>query len=91
MLLDKDEVPSERQVVRLMRQILDGLVHLHDRCIAHLDIKVRNSFWPASRSYYLHPGNIIFYVGVQFSNLWVKQGKELYSCVLLSVQKFEGF
>lgn len=44
MLLDKDEVPSERQVVRLMRQILDGLVYLHDRCIAHLDIKVRNLF-----------------------------------------------
>jgi len=42
MLLDKDEVPSERQVVRLMRQILDGLVYLHDINVAHLDIKPQN-------------------------------------------------
>lgn len=40
MLLDRDEVPSERQVVRLMRQILDGLIYLHDFNVAHLDIKV---------------------------------------------------
>ncbi|XP_054288552.1 death-associated protein kinase 3-like [Macrosteles quadrilineatus] len=42
MLLDKDEVPSEREVVRLMRQILDGLVYLHDINVAHLDIKPQN-------------------------------------------------
>jgi len=42
MLLDKDEVPSERQVVRLMRQILDGLVYLHEINVAHLDIKPQN-------------------------------------------------
>jgi serine/threonine protein kinase len=41
MLLDKDEVPEERQVKRLMRQILDGLVYLHSINVAHLDIKVR--------------------------------------------------
>jgi serine/threonine protein kinase len=44
MLLDKDEVPEERQVKRLMRQILDGLVYLHSINVAHLDIKVRHFF-----------------------------------------------
>lgn len=42
MLLDRDEVPSERQVVRLMRQILDGLIYLHSIDVAHLDIKPQN-------------------------------------------------
>ncbi|KAJ4431218.1 hypothetical protein ANN_19815, partial [Periplaneta americana] len=42
MLLDKDEVPEERQVKRLMRQILDGLVYLHSINVAHLDIKPQN-------------------------------------------------
>lgn len=42
MLLDKDEVPEERQVKRLMHQILDGLVFLHSINVAHLDIKVRH-------------------------------------------------
>jgi serine/threonine protein kinase len=42
MLLDKDEVPEEKQVKRLMRQILDGLVYLHSINVAHLDIKVRH-------------------------------------------------
>jgi serine/threonine protein kinase len=46
MLLDKDEVPEERQVKRLMRQILDGLVYLHSINVAHLDIKVRYCFNP---------------------------------------------
>lgn len=41
MLLDRDEVPEEKQVKRLMRQILDGLVYLHSINVAHLDIKVR--------------------------------------------------
>lgn len=42
MLLDKDEVPEERQVKRLMRQILDGFVYLHSINVAHLDIKPQN-------------------------------------------------
>lgn len=46
MLLDKDEVPEERQVKRLMHQILDGLVFLHSINVAHLDIKVRHWWWP---------------------------------------------
>jgi len=41
MVLDKDEVPSEPEVARLMRQILDGLHYLHTINVAHLDIKVR--------------------------------------------------
>lgn len=31
---------EEKDVIRLMRQILDGLIFLHDRNIVHLDIKV---------------------------------------------------
>jgi serine/threonine protein kinase len=46
MLLDKDEVPEERQVKRLMRQILDGLIFLHSINVAHLDIKVRHCCLP---------------------------------------------
>jgi len=41
MVLDRDEVPSEPEVARLMRQILDGLHYLHTINVAHLDIKVR--------------------------------------------------
>lgn len=41
MVLDKDEVPAEPEVARLMRQILDGLHYLHTINVAHLDIKVR--------------------------------------------------
>lgn len=40
MVLDKDEVPEERQVARLMKQILDGIAFLHSLNVAHLDIKV---------------------------------------------------
>ncbi|GAB6027126.1 hypothetical protein CHUAL_013860 [Chamberlinius hualienensis] len=41
-LIDEDEVLEEKDVVRLMRQILEGLSFLHDRNIAHLDIKPQN-------------------------------------------------
>lgn len=40
MILDRDEVPEERQVVRLLKQILDGIAFLHSLNVAHLDIKV---------------------------------------------------
>jgi len=43
MVLDRDEVPSEPEVARLMRQILDGLNYLHTINVAHLDIKVRTT------------------------------------------------
>ncbi|XP_066998168.2 uncharacterized protein [Anabrus simplex] len=42
MLLDRDEVPEEREVRRLMRQILAGLIDLHSINVAHLDIKPQN-------------------------------------------------
>lgn len=42
MVLDKDEVPEERQVARLMKQILDGIAFLHSLNVAHLDIKPQN-------------------------------------------------
>ncbi|KAL1138185.1 hypothetical protein AAG570_009877, partial [Ranatra chinensis] len=41
-LLDSDEVPTEGQVVRLMKQILDGIVYLHNMNVAHLDLKPQN-------------------------------------------------
>ena len=34
---------SEREVVFLLRQILEGVKHLHDQDFVHLDIKVRNA------------------------------------------------
>lgn len=40
MVLDKDEIPEERQVARLLKQILDGIAFLHSLNVAHLDIKV---------------------------------------------------
>ncbi|XP_014299270.1 serine/threonine-protein kinase 17B [Microplitis demolitor] len=42
MVLDRDEVPEERQVVRLLRQILEGIAFLHSLNVAHLDIKPQN-------------------------------------------------
>ncbi|XP_074108796.1 uncharacterized protein LOC141533685 [Cotesia typhae] len=42
MVLDKDEVPEERQVVRLLHQILEGIAFLHSLNVAHLDIKPQN-------------------------------------------------
>lgn len=44
MVLDRDEVPEERQVARLMKQILDGVAFLHFLNVAHLDIKVSRDF-----------------------------------------------
>lgn len=43
MILDRDEVPEERQVARLLKQILDGIAFLHSLNVAHLDIKVSPS------------------------------------------------
>lgn len=40
MILDRDEVPEERQVARLLKQILGGIAFLHSLNVAHLDIKV---------------------------------------------------
>lgn len=42
MILDRDEVPEERQVARLLKQILDGIAFLHSFNVAHLDIKPQN-------------------------------------------------
>lgn len=44
MVLDRDEIPEERQVAKLLRQILDGVAFLHSLNVAHLDIKV-SCFW----------------------------------------------
>lgn len=41
-VLDRGDVPSERQVARLVRQILDGLRRLHAMNVAHLDVKPQN-------------------------------------------------
>ncbi|XP_066940015.1 uncharacterized protein [Macrobrachium rosenbergii] len=41
-LLDEDVVPYERDVINFTRQLLEGLVFIHDRNIVHLDIKPQN-------------------------------------------------
>ena len=39
-VLDREEVPQERDVIRFLRQVLGGLAFLHRFDIAHLDLKV---------------------------------------------------
>ncbi len=39
-LMDDDMVPYERDAVKFVRQVLEGLLFLHERNMAHLDIKV---------------------------------------------------
>ncbi|XP_042235940.1 citron rho-interacting kinase-like [Homarus americanus] len=41
-LLDQDMVPYERDVISFTRQLLEGLVFIHDRNLVHLDIKPQN-------------------------------------------------
>jgi serine/threonine protein kinase len=41
-VLDAEEGLQEEYAARVMRQILEGLSHLHSNNIAHLDLKVRN-------------------------------------------------
>ena len=39
---DRDEAFTEKDVQRLMRQILEGVCFLHAHDVVHLDLKVRN-------------------------------------------------
>ncbi|KAA0202191.1 hypothetical protein HAZT_HAZT007829 [Hyalella azteca] len=41
-LLDENLVPYERDVINFLRQLLEGLVFIHDRSLVHLDIKPQN-------------------------------------------------
>lgn len=41
-ILDQDEIPTELEARRAMKQVLEGLSHLHERNIAHLDLKPQN-------------------------------------------------
>ncbi|XP_063976081.1 striated muscle preferentially expressed protein kinase-like [Diachasmimorpha longicaudata] len=41
-LIDGDLVPLEGDVVHFVKQLVDGLAYLHERNIAHLDIKPQN-------------------------------------------------
>jgi serine/threonine protein kinase len=41
-VLDAEEGLQEQYAARFMRQILEGLSHLHTNNIVHLDLKVRN-------------------------------------------------
>ncbi|XP_045610149.1 uncharacterized protein [Procambarus clarkii] len=41
-LLDEDMVPYERDVISFTRQLLEGLVYVHDLNLVHLDIKPQN-------------------------------------------------
>ena len=42
-LMDDDMVPYERDAVKFVRQVLEGLLFLHENNIAHLDIKVESA------------------------------------------------
>jgi hypothetical protein len=42
-VLDRDEVPEERDVIRFLSQVLGGLAFLHQFDIAHLDLKVMSA------------------------------------------------
>ena len=39
-LIDVDETIAEPEVRRILRQVLEAVIFLHDRNIAHLDLKV---------------------------------------------------
>nr|CAD7396921.1 unnamed protein product [Timema cristinae] len=39
-IIDDNLVPFESDVVKFVRQLVEGLVYLHERKIAHLDIKM---------------------------------------------------
>ena len=39
-VLDEDMVPFEQDVIGFLKQILDALTFIHEKDIAHLDIKV---------------------------------------------------
>lgn len=57
MILDRDEVPEERQVARLLKQILGGIAFLHSLNVAHLDIKV------SVESYSMLARKLLRYIG----------------------------
>lgn len=40
-IADEDNKLTEADVVRYVRQVCDGISHMHDQNIVHLDIKVR--------------------------------------------------
>ncbi|PNF25899.1 Serine/threonine-protein kinase 17B, partial [Cryptotermes secundus] len=41
-IIDDNLVPFEADVVKFVRQLVEGLVYLHERKVAHLDIKPQN-------------------------------------------------
>ena len=43
-IIDDNLVPFEADVVKFVRQLVEGLAYLHDRKIAHLDIKVCHDY-----------------------------------------------
>lgn len=54
-------VPYEKDAVKFVRQVLEGLLFLHERNLAHLDIKVgRNStgFHVLKRRLFLIPNDL---------------------------------
>uniref|UniRef100_A0ABD2XCS4 Protein kinase domain-containing protein n=1 Tax=Trichogramma kaykai TaxID=54128 RepID=A0ABD2XCS4_9HYME len=53
-LIDGDLVPLEGDVVHFVRQLVEGLAYLHERNIAHLDIKVSIESESAPHVYKCH-------------------------------------
>ena len=52
-VLDDDMVPFEEHVQGFLRQILEALQFIHDKNIAHLDIKVRTTTTLAKKTFYI--------------------------------------
>ena len=68
-VLDDDMVPFEEDVQGFLRQILEALDFIHERNIAHLDIKVGRALSIFSHSQHIvlfDPENTVFENGPKF-------------------------
>lgn len=51
-MADNDEAFTEKDVIRLAKQILNGVAFLHRNNVVHLDLKVRTQFLGHGRTNY---------------------------------------
>nr|CAD7437758.1 unnamed protein product [Timema bartmani] len=70
-IIDDNLVPFESDVLKFVRQLVEGLVYLHERKIAHLDIKIRTPTSPSRQTRLFEPDNLVrvpTVVGVRVGN-----------------------